>query len=562
MIYIPYFYTNANNKSDLTAGYEQLKKQLLAKQLAEFNTSRIENMAIRHDSLSDKEIDNAVNWLRDVGVSGGVVGQKLADSLSQVMQGVTLTTSASASGLQLNGQMMSFQGIANTQYKERDKNGQLVDNSKYFQLLEELGKNLSSVVDAATKAMEDMGKMIESHYSKYWNACTLKGKEIDDSDNDASVVDQAFAKRGTLLEFTPEMLEGESVDADAQALCQDYLSIKAKIQALKVLKNGQESASDTQNTNEIIRQLIGKIGGTFSDASGHFAEIITQMAAEQAMSNKEVAEKLVDMFGKSDKAALAIVSGTAGISADVAAKIDDRLKQIAESSEQKNFQFAKNDITVAYSGDKATLVYGISVKHSNAIKRGSVKKATLKLQQATPFFQLIKKYVISNGVFSLQDGYTLAAARSSAEEGHPWNNSASGRDYLASHKTGEQPLINQWRSMVDDVIAANFLDALAGNGSFGNNNLFMSVNDALYPIGAVLAAVVKNPDMIEAVSEGGGGTKNRYNFYRQNFWISGGNASEAARTRSIVTQAALYKKMSEAKVTIRLNGALLNGLQI
>ena len=81
-------------------------------------------------------------------------------------------------------------------------------------------------------------------------------------------------------------------------------------------------------------------------------------------------------------------------------------------------------------------------------------------------------------------------------------------------------------------------------------------------IGAVLAAVVKNPDMIEAVSEGGGGTKNRYNFYRQNFWISGGNTSEAARTRSIVTQAALYKKMSEAKVTIRLNGALLNGLQI
>lgn len=565
MIYIPYFYTNANNKPDLTAGYQQLKNQLLTNQLIEFNANRIENMVIRSNSMSDKNMDEAISWLKDVGTSGGVVGQKLAESLSQVVEGVTLTTSASASGLQMNGKIMSYQGIANIQYKEKDNDGNPADNSKYYQLLEELGKNLSSVIAAATKAMDDMGKMIEEHYSDYWKACVLRGKEIDANDDAALIVKQAFAKRGTLLEFTPEMFEGKSVDADAQALCQDYLSIKAKIQALTVLKNGQISTSEDKNSNETVRQLVGKIGGTFSDASGHFSEIIVQMATNQAMSNKEVAETLVNMFGKSDKAASAIVSGTAGILTETAAKIDDRLKKIAESSEQKGFQFSKNDVTVAYSGDKATLMYGISVKYSNAIKRGGVKKATLKLQSATPFFQLIQKYVISNGIYSLQDVYTLAAARSSAEEGHPWNSSKSGKEYLASHKTGEQQLIDMWRSMVDDVIVANFLDALAGDGSFGNNNLFMSVNDALYPIGAVLAAVAKNPDMIEAVSKGGGGTRNRYNFYRQNLWVpnkSGNNQFEAAKIRSTVTQAALYKKMSEAKVTIRLNSALLNGLQI
>lgn len=565
MIYIPYFYTNANDKPNLNAEYQQLKNKLLTNQLIEFNTDRIENMVIRPNSMSDKNIDEAISWLKDVGTSGGVVGQKLAESLSQVVEGITLTTSASASGLQMNGKTMSYQGIANIQYKEKDNDGNPADNSKYYQLLEELGKNLSSVIAAATKAMDDMGKMIEKHYSDYWKACVLRGKEIDADDDAAFIVKQAFAKRGTLLEFTPEMLEGKSVDADAQALCQDYLSIKAKIQALTVLKNGQISASEDKNSNEIVRQLIGKIGGTFSDASGHFFEIIVQMAADQAMSNKEVAETLVNMFGKSNKTALAIVSGTTGISTETVAKIDDRLKKIAESSGQKGFQFSKNDVTVAYSGDKATLMYGISVKYSNAIKRGGVKKATLKLQQATPFFQLIQKYVISNDIYSLQDVYTLAAARSSAEEGHPWNSSKSGKEYLASHKTGEQQLVDMWRSMVDDVIVANFLDALAGDGSFGNNNLFMSVNDALYPIGAVLAAVAKNPDMIEAVSKGGGGTKNRYNFYRENLWIpnkSGNNQFEAAKIRSTVTQAALYKKMSEAKVTIKLNSALLNGLQI
>ena len=41
MIYIPYFYTNANGKLDLTAKYQQLKNQLLTNQLIEFNTNRI-----------------------------------------------------------------------------------------------------------------------------------------------------------------------------------------------------------------------------------------------------------------------------------------------------------------------------------------------------------------------------------------------------------------------------------------------------------------------------------------------------------------------------------------
>lgn len=484
-IYLHYWYSHFDEDISVEE-LNSLKRTSLINQLSKFD----ERKALMTSGSANA--DKALEMLEDFGADNGNLGGEIGKLLSNVSPAVS---SATYSGASVDGQDMSFQSVGNLS-KRLDNYNSKAKTAEIKAAIEQIGSQVGDIITEANSILEDLENTLNKHYTIYYQYAMEREKAGALPKGKAKKISTALASGVHFIDWNAA---GEKyASSTGKTLAQDYLRLKNRIDALQVYAGKSNlSFNDARN----ISKIVGKIGGTFSNAGGNLKEV----GVAQAINNGE--RQMKPYLNKTDDYFLkaGVTGGTAGVHFTAEEDLDSAYEQwLADLDETVAGTYNKNDVTILYNDKEVALTIGLTVKNSNA--NVNMVEKNIKLQDSTPLLNVLQTLWDEGGVTEEQT-YNIAAGREDIGE-------ADSKDTYAQQQiwTGES-LQQKWTALMQYAVASNFLSFLAGDGSLGSNNLILVVNQEIFSISDVLNAVANNPDLIQF--DGG---KQRFRFWQQNTW--------------------------------------------
>lgn len=510
--YIHYYFQDSGIA---IANYSDSKAKALASNYKRFkdryssisNNPNAQEMINLYQQMANGELEKELQSINDTGVVTGA-GKVGSNNMSMLSISRYLNNSVSA-----NSSII------------REKAQNLIND-------------LSSIIKNIDSYIEDFYSILEKNYpkAKKYALNILAANNNFSGDGltktaSRKLVDDALNKNMVLIDNN-DCNESESY------LAMDYVRLKQRVEALRTLKSNPNLYS-TSKTGKIIGTLVGKIGGTFSDASGRLEEIIVAKAANEVI--KKVGKSFNGVF--SNKEAFAAITGSGDISIEIKNEnMSPDLAEIikgAEANDSSNFN--KNDVSLVIRDGNIVLIVGISVKKTlsggsnNSIdsisrKNISVQTTSLKavLDKAKSQMRLSDWYI-----------YNVASGHVNKEDGDSFSN------YKAT--TG---IHTMWRDMVKNAVYLNFLDYLVGEGGIYSNSALLIANRQVYTMDSILQAVTP-----ESISISGGLDRNK--FVKINEWVGsrpGSSRNQAqAMERSSSLGGRLDSSFASTIVKVKLN---------
>ena len=574
--------------------FSQMKAELLNKQLERYRNQYIPNM-VKTDGPPSKKAQEVIKTLQDIGVTDNKIGDKLVESIQTELDSssVEIQTSGSQIGnlTRSSGRAVTYQTIGNL--SEENLGRMSKSKEEMESILNNLTDNLQIVIDDAESKVEQLYSAIEASSAidvGILDKLAGKGdnnKELPTDPLLAAALGKNAAKKIQAFVLTPQ--EQAAVQAlaennpDAFNLVQNYSRIQGDIASLKYLKNGAISQGAIQKTegkskSQAVRQLVGKIGGSFSDASAVFSETVVATAASGALSKDDVKSELEKLVQEHVKT-MVTKSGGIGDFKRVFAKVENDplfqqdLSRYTEGEKNRlNAQNNKDDVFLSITSDEIAISFGITVKASaKSVKKGNQGKAvSLKLEQDTNLLHVFTTLANYDAGVSLPGIYNLAGGAVGDLRGYNVPNKLRARMWkeqrqdLYSKKSAEQA----WEELVNYAETSYFLSALAGDGSFLNNSLFLSYNNKLIPISTILsgaASYVASGDnkSVASFRSGKKSTARQAISYQSNQFVvakKGQTDEEAALERSAQAEQNLTEAFQKRKITTFLNTTFLTAV--
>lgn len=570
--------------------FSQMKEELLNKQLQRFRNQYIPNM-VKTDNPSSEKAQEVIKALQDIGITQNKIGDKLVESIQAELdknQSEVVTSGSQIGNLTSgSGKAISYQSIGNL--SPGNLNKMTAARDEMIEVLNQLTDNLQTVIDDAKNKVQQMYDAIAAS-SEVEMSILQKLANIDDGTLPADELLSAALGKNAAKNIQAFVLTQEEQKAlkalqtsnpDMLKLVNNYSRIQGDIGSLKYLSNGSisagaiESAKDASGEkSQVVRQLIGKIGGSFSDASSVFTETVVATAASGALAKDDVVKTLQETIGDHVETMVEKTGGvgdfvrfTAKLKTDPNFAKDIEVLQKWEEK-IKNAANNKNDVSVTITADEISLSFGFSVKGSaKSLKKGSQGKVTaIKMEQDTTLLHIFTVLAGYDTGVTLPGIYNLAGGAVGDLKGYGIPPSLQAymhkqeRQDAYSKETAEQV----WDELVDYAEVGYFLNALAGNGSLLNNNLFLSYNNKLVPISTILAGAanyLKDGKSIASYRIGKNmkATRSALSFQANQFVKAenGQTSTDKAIERSYQAEENLTKAFQKRQVTTLLNTTFL-----
>lgn len=501
--YLHYWFHNSG--LDTAYDFSQQKAAVLQQQLLTFQTERMGNMILSGNT------QEGIKLLNELSASSQMK-TNLYTAMNELF--IQPPTGSVSSGI---GDQ-SFASIGNT--------GRSVKKSR--EIIGELAAALESSQKAAQSALDDVVLTMSKAYPSvvemvktYFAANpTLSGGETN---AELQAIFQQAIQTGTQYITVENVAKGQSRDltlaneiARLQVLVDLIPEIEnTSIKGLKATYSHTKGVNFIRTRSQLLAVLLGKISGHLNFLGGTAEEIAAIVGYEESV--KKIAQELQ------------ISHAHTGL--DI--KADPNIAADAKD-ESTTFVQRKNDASFVVSSKDVELSYGLSVKKISKAKKYA-GTSTAKVHSEANAWKLISN-AMSKGLVTEYQLYNIAG-------GHE-----------AKKETG---LLKQWRSLMDYVVAANFLDLIAGKGVQGDNVLAMVVNRQLIPLSELLGRLPSSPDAISY-----SGAKKRDIYYKLNVWQGGKenqnrNIADALK-RSAQAKQDIRTALQGAKITVNLNFAALN----
>ena len=577
---------------NMAGNFSQMKAELLNKQLERYRNQYIPNM-VKTDGPPSKKAQEVIKTLQDIGVTDNKIGDKLVESIQTELDSSSAEIQTSGSQIEnltrSSGRAVTYQTIGNL--SEGNLKRMSKSREEMESILNNLTDNLQIVIDDAESKVEQLYNAIAASSAIDLEIldklAKMDDKELPSDPLLAAALGKNAAKKIQAFVLTPQ--EQAAVKAlaqnnpDAFNLVQNYSRIQGDITSLKYLKNGVISQGAIQKTkgkskSQAVRQLIGKIGGSFSDASAVFSETVVTTAASGALSKDDMKSELEKLVQEHVKIVVT-KSGGIGDFKKVYAKVENDplfqqdLSRYTEGEKNRlNAQNNKDDVFLSITSDEIAISFGITVKASaKSVKKGNQGKAvSLKLEQDTNLLHVFTTLANYDAGVSLPGIYNLAGGAVGDLRGYNVPNKLRARMWkeqrqdLYSKKSAEQA----WEELVNYAETSYFLSALAGDGSFLNNSLFLSYNNKLSPISTILsgaASYVASGDnkSVASFRSGKKSTARQAISYQSNQFVvakKGQTDEEAALERSAQAEQNLTEAFQKRKITTFLNTTFLTAV--
>lgn len=462
-------------------------------------------------------------------VQGEIAGQKLSNAIQSMFTNRVTSGSDAGAG-------NSFAQIA--LWSPKMKKAKSAEGRR---LSKKLANDLEDIINNTQGLLDDLENTLRVNYpAAYTYALTTMCQEkygnfsANSKKAARSLVQRTLSEGGGI-----EWVDVSSVQGDALALAKDYVRLKQRLEALRVL-NGPKTGYADSAKGEFSARIIGKIGGTLNNVTGRTEELAVCAAAGALLERESQLGKRLPGID-----AFAGVTGSGGfVSCQTVSRPSPDFMELVHAAEGKNSaSFNKNDVTVIYSINQVLTTLGMSIKTSSLSSSGKkkVKKQLTKVQDTT-LASVLNAAKGKDGVFSDFMTYNLAAGHTKSEVS---SLQASG-------------VYTMWKSYVDYAIALNIVDYIAGDGSLYSNNILLIANGNVYSMGEVFAQLEQNFD---AISRTGSGAFKAARFTEQNVWIGPtvgvhrNQASALARSNQVMSN--LESTFQSIRIQIKLDiGAL------
>ncbi len=578
---------------NMAGSFSQMKAELLNKQLERYRNQYIPNM-VKTDNSSSAKAQEVIKMLRDIGVTENKIGDKLVESIQARLDkdSTEIITSGSQIGnlTRSNNKPISYQSIGNLTENNLEK---MAAREEMVNILNNLVNNLQIVIDDAKSKVEQIkDKIAASTVAENVGLESLAG--ITDGTLPADSILRAALGKNAAKNIQAFVLTAEEQVAvkalatnnpDMFKLVNDYSRIQGEIASLKYLKNGAVSegtiqdVSEGKGESEVVRQLVGKIGGSFSDASSVFSETVVATAASGALCDDDDVISKLDELTQTHVKTMVMTSGGQGDFTRVTAKLENNplfqqeLAKYADWEKTKlNASNNKDDVFLSITSDEIAFGFGISVKASaKSQKKGKQGKATsLKLEQETNLLHIFTTLASYNAGVNLPGIYNLAGGAAGDLQGYGVPNNLRVKMWKEQKQDlySKKDVGQAWDNLVDYAETSYFLSALAGNGSLLNNSLFLSYNNKLIPISTILsgaASYISSGDnkTIASFRSGRNGTSRQAISFKSNQFVKakeGQTAEEAALERSAKAEQNLTEAFQKRKITTFLNTTFLTAV--
>lgn len=594
--YIDLLFANSSYGKQLynmAGSFSQMKAELLNKQLERYRNQYIPNM-VKTDNQSSAKAQEVIKMLQDIGVTENKVGDKLVESIQTRLDkdSTEITTSGSQIGdlTRSNGKAVSYQAVGNLTEGNLNK---MKAKEEMINILNNLVNNLQTVIDDANSKLKQIYDMIAASDAVTTTALQHLAGISDGTLPADSVFSAALGKNAAkkIQSFVLTTEEQAAVKAlatnnpDMFKLVNDYSRIQGEIASLRYLKAGVVSegaiqdATEGKGKSEAVRQLVGKIGGSFSDASSVFSETVVKTAASGALCDDDDVVSALEELIQAHVKTMATTSGGIGDFTRVTAKLENcapfqqDLSAYTEwEKKELNATNNKDDVFLSVTSDEIAFGFGISVKASaKSMKKGKQGKATsLKLEQDTNLLHVFTTLASYDAGVSLPGIYNLAGGAAGDLQGYgvPSKLRAKMWEEQRQDLYSKNDVSQAWDNLVDYAETSYFLSALAGNGSLLNNSLFLSYNNKLIPISAILsgaASYISSGDnkTIASFRSGKASTSRQAISFKSNQFVNakkGQTTEEAAFERSAKAEQNLTEAFQKRKITTFLNTTFLTAV--
>lgn len=578
---------------NMAGNFSQMKAELLNKQLERYRNQYIPNM-VKTNNPSSEKAQEVIKTLQDIGVTKNKIGDKLVESIQTELD--QSSTEIQTSGSQIgdltksSGAAISYQAIGNL--SENNLKNMTAAKEEMVNILNNLVDNLQIVIDDAKSRVQQLYDAIAAS-SEIELTILQKLANIDDGTIPAdSLLAAALGNNAAknIQSFVLTTDEQAAVKAlaannpDMLKLVNNYSRIQGEIASLKYLKNGAVSegaiqkATKGEGKSQAVRQLIGKIGGSFSDASSVFSETVVAIAATGALSQDDVESKLEDLV-QGHVETMVAKSGGMGDFTRVTAKLENNPLFQQELSAYQDWEKTKlnasnnkDDVFLSITSDEIALSFGITVKASaKSVKKGKQgKAASLKLEQDTNLLHVFTTLASYDAGVNLPGIYNLAGGAAGNLQGYNVPNNLRARMWKEQKQDlySKEDVEQAWDNLVNYAETSYFLSALAGNGSLLNNSLFLSYNNKLIPISTILsgaASYISSGDNKTIASFRSGRTstsRHAISFKSNQFVVAkeGQTETEAALERSEKAEQNLTEEFQKRKITTFLNTTFLTAV--
>lgn len=502
-----YNYTNGLSVSD----YEQAKKIALREQKRLFK-ERYKNI-VNGDTKYEKNIKQLfIDMYEDKRLE-----KRFQECIDQVKP---LKTSGST--ISVNGSDVSF-------YQLGKKSQDAVKA-----MSEDLVNGLSSIITESEKIVDEL----YSYIAQYKNSIIIKAitdyaNSMDKAGKEDALDDQIL--KNAKISGKKWIKIPDNVNSYLAQAAQDYIRLKNRVEALKVLQ-GRINAGDLSKDNiDLIYILTGKIGGSISNAFGKLYEVSVSAGINSAETLAKKALKKLHLNIKATPVGMDFTED----------------KKIDEMSENNLFyKYQKDDVKIEISNSSVEFSFGIVIKNSNSKKyfnENGLFKGTIKLEDETNLYTLLlRAYEKDMVIFDTQRLYNIAGGVQDSQSEY--------------NRISNDKVATEWKNMVKYAAVLNFLDFLAGNGLSGNNSIFLIIGKKVYSISSILDRVIQNTDAIQV-----SGGLQRFRFYNlnKNAWkgnkgIGNSRNIEQGEQRSEEVVKKITDEFHSIHVTTKLNMGLLN----
>lgn len=502
-------------------------------EIQNFNAAKetaLQSMSSKYSKRQTNMINSNVNADEMLKIyedmkQGNILGQSLSKQIGEAYS--QRLTSGSDAGI---GYSFAQIGLWNAKMKKRK-------SQEGLELAKKLVDELGTIINNTQNLLDDLANTLEKNYPAahdYALKIMCEGQYGNFSTRGATagkkLVQDTLSDGGGIKWVTT------SLAGDELALAKDYVRLKQRLEALKVLNGTQTGYADITK-GEYSSRIIGKIGGTLNNVSGRTEEIALCAAAGALL---EVEGQLAKMLPKGE--AFAGVTGGGGfLSVQMTEKQSAEFKELLYSTEKGNqASFNKNDVTIVYSSGGVITTFGISSKVSNASSKTKSGKAPIKIHDTSLASILNLAKSKDGSTFTDFMTYNLAAGNTNSD---------------ISDLKAPSGVYTMWKSYVDYAIALNTLDYLAGDASLYSNNVLLIANGNVYSIEQVLQQIGKNPT---ALSRAGKGAFSAQRFVSYNTWVGANtpgvhrNEQQAnQRSESVISD--LESAFQAVKIQIKLD---------
>lgn len=403
-------------------------------------------------------------------------------------------------------------------------------------------EDLSKVITDTNNVIAELEDVLKTHYNDYFQSAikTLANNSFSGSEDAIAcrkIVQNALNKN---IEWV-ELNNGDT--GSGARLARDYVRLKQRVESLKILGDAKATGYTPQTRTEYSRQLIGKIGGTYTNIGGELGEIAIAKAIETSLEKiaKEIDGLHFDVNTVGSKRGFG-ATGKETKSAEFKEFLSEAKKQNKQSS------FNKNDVTITVTDNDVTATFGLSVKVSGAGNKNANKVPNnIKIHDTTLNTILDKAQLKDSNKFNDYKKYNIAAGFGATE----------------IKGMAVKGLQNMWSSYVKYAVLLNIVDYLAGDATLNNNSLFLVVNSKVYSMKDIVNGIVANP---EYISIQGGLSRTPFSRINRNAWkgrkVDSARSKEEGEARSAEVITKLDSKFvsTSVKIKIALNSLISGGL--